>query len=103
MDAATFSLQKGTLTVLTPVNGIVTGAIYIGEGHFNLKPTTLLDAVELKRRSGEMEVNEDFSEVVFRFTGEGRERFLAGVGDKVETPAEAAAVFEHWKEKVRKR
>jgi hypothetical protein len=37
-DAATFQFQKGTLTFLSPVNGIVTGAIFIGEGHFSLKP-----------------------------------------------------------------
>src|SRR5258708_35704148 len=48
LDAATFHFQKGTLTVLNPVNGIVTGAIFIGEGHFNLKAVTALDAAELK-------------------------------------------------------
>jgi hypothetical protein len=103
MDTATFSFQKGTLTLLSPVDGIVTGAIYIGEGHFNLKPLTGLDALELKRRAGDAEVNEDFSEVVFRFTGQERARFQSGLGDKVETPADAATIFEHWKEKTRKR
>src|SRR5579863_5634105 len=37
-DTATFQFEKGTLTLLNPVNGVVTGAIFIGEGHFNLKP-----------------------------------------------------------------
>src|ERR1051326_8277581 len=69
LDAATFHFQKGTLTLLNPVNGVVTGAIYIGEGHFNLKAATQLDAAELKRRSGAPEVDEDFSAIVFRFTG----------------------------------
>ena len=103
LDRATFQFEKGTLTVLAPVNGIQTGAIYIGEGHLNLKPLTVLDALELKRRSGAVEIDEDFTEVVFRFTGDERLKFLPGIGDKVETPAEAAAVFEHWKEKMRKR
>src|SRR5260370_20134469 len=103
VDAATFSFQKGTLTMFSPVNGIVTGAIYIGEGHFNLKPLTGLDAQELKRRSGDAEVNEDFGEVVFRFTGEERTKFLSGLKDEVATPADAATIFEHWKEKMRKR
>ena len=53
LDAATFHFQKGTLTLLNPVNGIVTGAIFIGEGHLNVKAATTLDAAELKRRSGE--------------------------------------------------
>jgi hypothetical protein len=103
LDAATFQFQKGTLTLLSPVNGIVTGAIYIGEGSFNLKPVTRLDASELKRRSGAAEVEEDLSEVVFRFTGEEGKKFLPGLGAQVEAPAEAASAFEHWKERVRKR
>jgi hypothetical protein len=103
MDAATFHFQKGTLTLLNPVNGIVTGAIYIGEGHLNLKPITSFDAVELKRRSGTSEVDEDFSEVVFRFTGGETKKFAPGLKDKVETPGEAVSAFDHWKEKVRRR
>jgi len=103
MDAATFHFQKGTLTLLNPVNGVVTGAIYIGEGHLNLKPVTLLDATELKRRSGTEEVDEDFSEVVFRFTGGEPKKFAPGLKEKVETPDDAVSAFEHWKEKVRKR
>ena len=103
LDTATLQFQKGTITFLTPVNGIVTGAIFIGEGHFNLKPVTVLDAQELKRRAGSMEADEDFTEVVLRFTGEERKKFLTGIGERVEPPAEAATAFEHWKEKVRKR
>src|SRR6202020_1113743 len=43
-DGGTFHFDKGTLTFLSPVQGVVTGAIFIGEGHFNLKPVTALDA-----------------------------------------------------------
>ena len=53
VDTATFQFQTGTLTLLPPVNGIVTGAIFVGEGHFNLKPVTVLAAAELKRRAGD--------------------------------------------------
>jgi hypothetical protein len=103
IDVATLQFQKGTLTLLPPVNGVVTGAIFVGEGHFNLKPVTYLDAQELKRRAGAAEMDEDFTEVVFRFTGEERLKFLPALKEEVETPAEAATVFEHWKEKMRKR
>jgi hypothetical protein len=103
VDAATFHFQKGTLTLLNPVSGVVTGAIFIGEGHLNLKPVTSLDAAELKRRSGATQVDEDFSEVVFRFTGGEQKKFTPGLKEKVETPGEAESAFEHWKEKMRKR
>ena len=102
-DAATFNFQKGTLTFFSPVNGVVTGAIFIGEGHFNLKPVISLDARELKRRTGAGEVNEDFTEVVFRFTADARLKFLPGVGEQTEASAEAATVLSHWREKVRQR
>jgi hypothetical protein len=102
-DTATFQFQKGTLTFLSPVNGVVTGAIFIGEGHFNLKPVTALDARELNRRTGATEIGEDFTEVVFRFTGEARLKFLPGLGERTEPASEAPAVFSHWKERMRQR
>jgi hypothetical protein len=102
-DTATFQFQKGTLTFFSPVNGVVTGAIFIGEGNFNLKPVTPLDARELSRRTGATEVNEDFSEVVFRFTGDARMKFLPGLGDRLEPASEAASVFNHWRERMRQR
>ena len=103
IDAATFQFRTGTLTLLNPVNGIVTGAIFTGEGHFNLKPVTTLDATELKRRSGSAEADEDFTEIVFRFTGEGRLKFFSGLKDKIDTPPDAASIFDHWKDRMRKR
>ena len=103
-EAATFQFQKGTLTVLGPVDGVTTGAIFIGEGHFNLRPVLSLDARELTRRTGTAEVNEDFTEVIFRFTREAWSKFQPGLVGRMEgTPPEAAAAFKHWKEKVRQR
>ena len=103
-DVAAFRFEKGTLTLLSPVSGIVTGAVFVGEGRFNLKPVTRLDAREIERRRiGAAEVSEEFTEVVFRFTADGQQKFLSGLGDKAETPADTVAVFAHWKEKMRQR
>jgi hypothetical protein len=102
-DAATFHFEKGTLTFLSPVNGVVTGAIYVGEGHFNLKPVTLLDVHELSRRIGSDNVDEDFTEIVFRFTTEAGQSLLSGLKGKTETPAEANNALKRWRQKVRQR
>ena len=102
-DAATFQFTRGTLTFLKPVDGVVTGAIFVGEGHFNLKPVSALDAHELHRRLGTDDADEDFTEIVFRFTRDAGEKFLPGLKDRVEPPAEAAAAFNKWKERVRQR
>lgn len=98
-DAASFQFQKGTLTLLMPVHGVVTGAIFIGEGHFHLQPANRLDAQEIRRRSGEPEV----TEVVFRFSQENIGKFRIGLGEGVETPEEARTVFEQWRSRMRKR
>ena len=102
-DAATFHFDKGTLTFLSPVDGVVTGAIFIGEARFNLKPVLALDARELSRRTGAPDVNEDFTEAVFRFSAEGRMRFFPGLGPQTEPASEAASVLDHWRERVRQR
>jgi hypothetical protein len=102
-DVGTFQFQKGTLTFLSPVNGVVNGAIFIGEGHFSLKAVLHADAHELNRRTGADEVNEDFTEAVFRFTENGRLNLLRGLGEKIEPRAEAASVLHNWREKMRQR
>jgi hypothetical protein len=102
-DVATFQFQKGTLTWIRPVEGIVTGAIFVGEGHFHLKSATDLDAREISRRTGAEEVNEDVTEIVFRFTGNERTKLLPGLGARVEPSSEASAAFDRWKERMRHR
>src|SRR6202042_3076053 len=89
--------------MLAPVNGVVTGAIFLGGGHFNLKPVLPLDAHELSRRTGAPEVNEDFTEVIFRFTRDGWAKFLPGAMEKAGTPTEAGAILSHWRERMRER
>ncbi|MFY9843625.1 MAG: M1 family aminopeptidase [Terriglobales bacterium] len=104
-DVATFQFQRGTLTAIGPVDGVITGAIFIGEGHFTLKPVTPLDTREITRRTGgAAEVNENFTEVIFRFTKDAWPKFFSGVGGQMgSTPPEAATAFYHWKEKMRQR
>jgi hypothetical protein len=102
-DVATFRFEKGTLTFLKPVLGAVTGAIFVGEGHFNLKPLTPLDVRELHRRIGAEEVDEEFTAILFRFTAEGHLKFLPALKDQVESPEEAASTLKHWREKLRER
>jgi hypothetical protein len=99
----TFELKSGTITFLTPVNRFVTGAIFVGQGHFTLKPLGAIDTREMVRRTGSATAEEDFTEVVFRFTGNQYSQFVAAMGTRTEIPPEAVAAFQHWKNKVRQR
>ena len=101
-DVATFHFDQGILTFLSPVEGLVTGAIFVGEGHFNLKPVLSVDGNEIRRRTGAAEVDEDFTEVVFRFTRNEHRNFLQYLGGNTQSP-EAPAVLKRWREKVRER
>ncbi len=103
MDAGTFQFKSGTLTFLALVDRLETGAIFVGQGHFTLHPADEINQREMLRRSGAATAEEDFSEAVFRFTGNQYVRFLPSLGARTETPSEASAAFARWKDKVRHR
>lgn len=103
LDVGTFVFKAGTLTFLAPVKGMQTGAVFVGQGHFTLKPLVAIDKQEIVRRSGGETVEEDFSEVVFRFTN-GLYPRLAKVGSKqVDTPPQAEQALQRWRSRMRHR
>jgi hypothetical protein len=102
LDVGSLYFKTGTLTLLAPVNGIDTGAIFVGEGHFSLKPVTSIDQHELSRRTGAAAVDEDLTGVVIRYTRDFASQ-VRGLGkEKTVTPPAAEDVFHHWKERVRR-
>ena len=103
LDVGTFVLKRGTITLLKTVEGMETGAIFVGQGHFSLKPVTPIDQAELMRRAGSETLEEDFTSVVFRFTAGNYPALAPALSGKTDTPAEANTVFEDWKKSVRRR
>jgi hypothetical protein len=102
LDVGSLYFKSGTLTLLAAVNGLDTGAIFVGEGHFSLKPVTGIDQHELSRRTGAASVEEDFTSVVIRYTRDFTAQ-VRGLGtEKTATPSAAEEVFRHWKERVRR-
>lgn len=103
MDVATIELKSGTITLVNPINKMETGMIFVGTGHFSLKPVLELDTKEMVRRAGSPTAEEDFTEAVFRFNPNQYNQLAGALGSKAETPAEAVSAFQHWKERVRHR
>ena len=103
LDVGTFQFMHGTFTPLAPVNGFITGIVFVGQGHFTLKPVGAIDINELKRRAQSDTVQQDFSEVVFRFSPKMFTVFSGKFGPKTATPPEVAAALEHFRQKVRDR
>ncbi len=102
-DVGVFEFKSGTFSFLQLVNGIETGVVFTGKGHFTLTPLDIINKHEMARRSGAETVEEDFTEVVFRFTHDGLSKFATGLGAQTPTSSEASAAFQRWKDKVRHR
>jgi hypothetical protein len=67
-DAGTFHLHSGTVCFVSPVQGKVTGAVFIGDGNFVLNPPAESERKSLKLLTKEDEFSEAFNHAVLRFT-----------------------------------
>lgn len=67
-EAATFTFKNGAFQFVEPVNGKITGAVFVGEGSFVLVPPIELERRNLAILTGGQPFEERFSSVVLRFT-----------------------------------
>jgi hypothetical protein len=67
-DAGTFTFKSGTFSLLAPVNGKVTGAVFLGEGSFTLVPPGAAEQHSLSLLTKEPRLEENFNELVLRFS-----------------------------------
>jgi len=67
-DAGKFLLHSGTVCFLPPVQGKITGAVFTGDGNFLLDPPEESERKSLKLLTKEDEFNENFKQLVLRFT-----------------------------------
>jgi len=67
-DAAHFQLNSGTVCFLSPVQGTITGAIFVGQGRLLLTPPIPSEERSLRLLTREQEFSESFSRMVLRFT-----------------------------------
>jgi len=67
-DAGTFHLHSGTVCFVAPVQGKVTGAVFVGDGNFILDPPLEVERKSLKLLTKENEFSEKFEHMVLRFT-----------------------------------
>src|SRR2546423_8891295 len=76
-DAATFTLRSGELYFLPPVEGRVTGAVFVGEGEFSLTPPVEYEKRSLALFTGEPSITEQFTKLTLRFTDKTYEEIKA--------------------------
>jgi hypothetical protein len=85
-DAGIFTFKSGTFYLLEPINGVCTGAVFLGDATFSLTPPTELEQRYLSFLAKDHEFVEQFSEAVFRFTDGTDAEILKAAG-----PAAASA------------
>jgi len=66
--AGMFTFKSGTFSLLAPVNGKVTGAVFLGDGSFTLVPPNAAEQKSLSLLTKEPRLEETFNELVLRFT-----------------------------------
>ena len=90
-QGGTLHFEQGTFYFYAQVNGRVTGAVFLGKGHFDLAPKEASEqhSLALLTKSGAMA--QDFATLVLRFTdGTAEEIRKASTGAAGSTPNQAS-------------
>ena len=67
-EFGTFTFRSGTMFFVAPVNGKITGAVFVGDGTLSLKPKSMAEQKSLNVLTKAPEFVERFETVVLRFT-----------------------------------
>jgi peptidase M1-like protein len=89
-DAGTFTFKSGNFFFLTPVQGMTTGAVFIGAATFSLDPPLSIEKHSLELLTKSSEMVEQFSLAVFRFT-DGTEEDVEAKGSLATEPTASSA------------
>jgi hypothetical protein len=76
-DNVTILLKQGTVFLMRPIEGEMTGAAFVGDGVATMTPPNRMARYMLAKYSGGDTLNEAFTEAVFRFTDGSQKMLLA--------------------------
>jgi hypothetical protein len=82
-DAAVFTLHSGEVYFLPPVEGRVTGAVFIGDGELALTPPVEYEKHSLALFTGRPSITEQFTKLTLRFTDKTYEEIKASPAAKM--------------------
>lgn len=89
-DAANFNLKSGELYFITPVEGKVTAAVFIGDGELTLTPPTAIEKHSLKIFTNEDGITEQFTKLILRFTDQTFDQIKSSPNATMKTGGPAA-------------
>ncbi|MCA1816181.1 MAG: hypothetical protein LC746_07185, partial [Acidobacteria bacterium] len=82
-DAATFTLRSGEIYFLPPVEDRTVGAVFVGDGEFQMTPPVEWEKRSLSIFTGEPSITEQFTKLTLRFTDKTFEEIKAAPGVKM--------------------
>ena len=80
-DSASISFDHGTIAFLEPVNGKVTGAVFIGSGEIVTIPSDPVEKQQIYKFTNSAILNERFAAAFFRFTDNTFEEIVKAYED----------------------
>ena len=103
-DAGTFVFSSGVFHFLEPVNGKITGAVFLGDATFSLTPPIEVEKRYLAILTKGQPFEEQFSNAVFRFT-DGTEEEIRKAASKDNSPAigDPSGVFDDIRQQLKKK
>lgn len=75
-DRARLTLKHGTIYLTKPVLGKITGAVFLGEGIFELMPPTKIERKQVRRFLDKDSLSENFSAAYLRFTDDSASELM---------------------------
>lgn len=103
-DAGIFLFRSGVFSLLEPVNGKITGAVFQGDASFSLTPPTTIEKKNLAILTKGQPFEEQFSNAVFRFTdGTEAEIRKAAIADNSPIPGNGAALLDDIQQQLKKK
>src|SRR5947209_2120522 len=103
-EGAIFTFRSGAFHLLEPVNGKITGAVFIGDAILSVNPPTEVEQRYLSFLAKDHEFVEQFNEAVFRFTDGTEDEIRKGLAkDAAAGSGDASGVLEGVKHELRKK
>lgn len=102
-DAVTLNFNRGRLVFLTPVNGVVTGLLFWGQGTLVAVPPYRVEKQQLNLFTGAPTLSEHFGEAFLRFTDDTHAELIAQISESPEEePIDESASLTEFQQLLRR-
>ncbi len=99
-DAIHLTFEQGQIAFFDPLQGEITGAVFMGRGHILAVPRDITEKASLARFLGAPLLDEEFHRAYLRFDDKTAAELLSQLREKGVVPIEDPGISEEWNETV---